>query len=416
MKKMLLYGLVAGLAGAAVGWWRFQANYGGVAQFGPFSSDTMVPASEVSLRKLPAGTPGKSPKLEVVGGEEYNFGVMEPGAQATHKFVIRNVGESPLELGVIGSTCKCTVGKLDNPLVQPGGETEVVMTWTAKSNIEEFGQSATMRSNDPNRSEFSLKVIGRVVSSMAMSPRTLAIGDVESGETIRLENVIYSFSKSPIKPVQQVISDLDLNSRTKFQVEEIDPKDGGDSAYASAVQAFRLKTEIGPGYRQGPIRENLTFEFVPATAFNEAGDYDSDLISRFTAEVTGRIVGVITLVQSQRVFSGEEGYIFTMGEVDPAEGKPMRANLLVRGPDREKIKLAIGEVKPAGLLKAELGEPVGRSTTVLVPLMISVDPAAKPIDMMGRGTDDFGFIEIRGEGVENVSPMVLRVRFAVPKK
>jgi hypothetical protein len=105
-----------------------------------------------------------------------------------------------------------------------------------------------------------------------------------------------------------------------------------------------------------------------------------------------------------------------MGEVDPAEGKPMRANLLVRGPDREKIKLAIGEVKPAGLLKAELGEPVGRSTTVLVPLMISVDPAAKPIDMMGRGTDDFGFIEIRGEGVENVSPMVLRVRFAVPKK
>jgi hypothetical protein len=404
----------AAVIGMGLGWLTYQSRYSGPTEFGPFASQAPVSAAEVSLKKQ-GGGPRTYPKLEVVNGEEYQFGVMEPGGEGKHIFVVRNVGAAPLELTVVGSTCKCTVGTLKDSQVAPGEQTEIVMTWVAKSDIEEFGQSATLRTNDPTRDELSLRITGRVISTMTMNPRTFAIGDVESSESIRLDSIVYSFSKTPIKPISQVFSDLDMTGRSKFTVEEISPESTGDAQFATATQAFKLGIEIAPGLRQGPIRENLTFEFVPASAVNEAGSFDPDLISRFTAEVTGKVVGAITLVESQRVYNGSEGYVFTMGEFDPKSDKPLRANILIRGPQRDSIKLTVGEVEPAGVLKAELGEPVGRNTTVLVPLLLWIDPAAKPIELMGRGNDDFGTVWIQSEGPE-ISPLRLRVRFATSKK
>jgi hypothetical protein len=79
------------------------------------------------------------------------------------------------------------------------------------------------------------------------------------------------------------------------------------------------------------------------------------------------------------------------------------------------MKLVLGEIEPAGVLRAELGEPLGRSNTVLVPLTLWVDPAAGPIELMGRGNDDYGSLWIRPDDPDQ-SPVRLKVRFAVPKK
>ncbi|TVP97484.1 MAG: DUF1573 domain-containing protein [Planctomycetaceae bacterium] len=402
---------VAAAIGLGFGWLTFESRYGGEAEFGPFSTDSSLSAADVSLRGQPAASENL-PKIEVVNGEEFEFGVMEPGGEGKHIFIVRNVGTAPLELQVAGSTCKCTVGTLDTPLVEPGEQTEVVMTWNAKSEFEEFGQSARLKTNDPTRGELNLKIRGQVVSSMAMSPRSFSFGDVESGDTIRLESVIYSFSKTPITAVSQSFSDPDMTNRSRFTVEEVDVQEAGDPNYQTASQAFRLAVEIDPGLRQGPIRENFVFEFAPASAVQEDGNHDPDSLSRFTAEITGKVVGAITLVESRRLFGTEQGYFFTMGEVDPKADPPLRANILLRGPDRDSIRLQLGDIEPAGVLRAELGEPVGRSTTVLVPLLLWVDPDAGPIELMGRGIDDYGVVWIRGEGPE-VSPLKLRIRFVV---
>lgn len=412
-KAIVMTGIAAAI-GLGLGWWTFEARYGGVAEFGPFSSDSTLSAADVSLRGSQVPDE-KYPKAEVVGGDEFEFGVMEPGGEGKHIFIVRNVGSAPLELEVAGSTCKCTVGTLDSPRVEPGEETEVVMTWIAKSEFEEFGQSARLKTNDPTLGELNLRIRGRVISTMTMSPRTLSFGDVEAGETVRLEAVIYSFSKTPIAPVSQSFSDLDMTHRARFQVEEVSVESTGDRNYATAAQAFKVGIEIDPGLRQGPIRENFIFEFAPASTVEADGNFDPDALSRFTAEITGKVVGAITLVESQRMFSTEQGYFFTMGEVDPKSDPPLRANILLRGPDREAIKLTVADIEPAGILRAELGEPVGRSNTVLVPLLLWVDPDAGPIELMGRGVDDYGVVWIRGEGPD-VSPLKLRVRFVVPKR
>src|SRR5690606_2024160 len=148
-----------------------QTHYGGAAQFGPFSSDQQLSAEEVALaNRVP--TSG-APRIEVIGGEEFDFGVMEPGGEGTHQFVVRNVGTAPLELDIIGSTCKCTVGTLQQETVAPGEQTEIELRWVANTNSEEFGQTATLKTNDPSRGELNLKIRGKVISTMTMVPRRL---------------------------------------------------------------------------------------------------------------------------------------------------------------------------------------------------------------------------------------------------
>ena len=404
---------LAAVIGLGCGWYSYQTRYGGVAQFGPFSSDRELDAKEVALSKR--GPASGSPRIEVVGGEEFDFGVMEPGGERTHAFVVRNVGTAPLELELIGSTCKCTVGKLQQGTVAPGEQTEIELHWVANTSSEEFGQSATLKTNDPSRGELNLKIRGNVISTMTMVPRRFTFGDVEAGEPIRLQAIIYSFSKTPIQPVTQSFSDPLLNDLATVNVEEVSLDQLEDVSFASAQQAFRVNIEVRPGLPRGPIRADFKFGFVARSIVDEQGNYEPESLSEFNAEVTGKIVGSITLVESRKMFLGDGGYIYTIGEVDPATATAERANILLRGPHRDSVKLSIGEVEPAGILHAELGEPVGRSSTVLVPLKLTIDPAAGPIDRMGRGGDDFGIVWIQSDHPD-VSPLRLRVRFNVPKK
>lgn len=413
MFKALGIAAFAAIIGLVSGWLAHQSHHSGVAQFGPFASDTNLSAEEVSVVKRATSTSGV-PKIDVIGGEDFDFGIMEPGGEGKHAFVVRNVGTAPLELEIIGSTCKCTVGTLQDASIAPGEQTEINLTWVANTNSEEFGQSANLRTNDPSRGELSLRIHGRVISSMTMVPRTFSFGDVDSGEIIQLQSVIYSFTKTPIAPVKQSFSNPMLNELASFEIEEVSVDELGDPAYSSASQAFRVNIDIRPGLPQGPIRENFVFGFVPRSSVDEQGNYEPESLSEFQAETTGKIVGSITMVENRKVYNGNSGYIYTMGVVDPATAKPERANIMLRGPAREDVNLSIGEIEPAGILHAELGERIGRSSTVLVPLKLWIDPAAGPIDRMGRGGDDFGVVWLKTDNPE-VSPLRVRVRFNVPE-
>ncbi len=44
--------------------------------------------------------------------------------------------------------CKCTIGDLKKNELQPGEEAEVELTWTAETSEREFGQSATIETDD----------------------------------------------------------------------------------------------------------------------------------------------------------------------------------------------------------------------------------------------------------------------------
>lgn len=402
------------LIGLFAGWYAHQSRFGKVAEFGPFSMANDVTASTVSAYMKTQTQPG-SPRIEVLGGEEFDFGVMEPDSKGEHNFVVKNTGEFPLTLEIVGSTCKCTIGKLEKSSIGPGEQTEINLTWDVKSAGEDFGQSAILKTNDPTRGELHLKVKGRVISQMTMVPRSFSFGDIESGEIINLDSIIYSFEKERITPTSQKFSDEEMTKLATFEVNEIDVKSTDDEAYASATQAFRVSAKIRPGLAQGSIQQNFVFGFVSTSSMKEDGTFDAANEKFFVSPIAGKIVGAITMVESSKCHRLEGGeYVYTIGRVEPATAKPERANIMLRGKDRDTIKLSLGDVEPSDLLMAELGEPVGRGSVLLYPLRLWVNPEAKSGERMGKSDDDYGIVWIKTDNPE-VSPLRLKVRFAVAK-
>ncbi len=399
--------------GLLLGWTVHHSKYGKVAEFGPFSTSNDLTATSAATF-VKSKTQVGSPRIEVVGGEEFDFGVMEPDSKGEHQFLVRNVGEYPLTLEIIGSTCKCTIGELAKSSIGPGEQTEIKLTWKVKSTGEDFGQSAMLKTNDPTRGDLQLKIKGRVISQMTMVPRSFSFGQVESGESIKLDALIYSFESEPIVALKPTFSDTAIDQLATFQVEEVPVDAATDAVYATATQAFKVTGEIRPGLPQGAVQQNFLFNFINKSDTDSDGKFDEQKVKRFATPIAGRIVGAITMVETSKCQSLEGGYLYSLGRIDPATAKPERANIMLRGKFKDSLKLSLGDVEPAGLLMAELGEPVGRGSVLLYPLRLWLDPEAKSGERLGNRDDDYGVVWIKTDNAD-VPPLRLRVRFAVAK-
>lgn len=113
----------------------------------------------------------KPPFPKVAPGERvHEFGSMAVNEEKKHSFRIRNKGEGPLQLEVGPSTCKCTVGSLSKKIVLPGEAVNVELTWRAKEVSQNFAQSATIWTSDPDTPDLQFKVYGKVVEKYVVIP------------------------------------------------------------------------------------------------------------------------------------------------------------------------------------------------------------------------------------------------------
>ena len=123
-----------------------------------------------AIDKLPdelaaSAKPGdkEAPRI-VVDEPHYDFGTMQRGTSKSHEFVIRNIGNAPLKIWNGGTTCKCTLSKVADESIPPGGSTTVKLEWTAKSDSGPFRQTATILTNDPTQSQVELSVDGQILA------------------------------------------------------------------------------------------------------------------------------------------------------------------------------------------------------------------------------------------------------------
>ncbi len=124
----------------------------------------------------------KSPRIQVPE-PHYDFGTMQRGTSKSHEFVIRNVGTVPLKLRSGGTTCKCTLSKVPDQPIPPGGSTSVKLEWTAKSDSGPFRQTATILTNDSIQSQMDLTVDGQIMATSGVQPSDFVFDKVTVGET-----------------------------------------------------------------------------------------------------------------------------------------------------------------------------------------------------------------------------------------
>ncbi len=411
MKKFWLGMLVSAVAGITVAWAVNYQRFGHrTARFGPFTVDGELTPDNV-IAYLNKDLPEGRARVELVGDNKHDFGMMAPGSTGEHVFVIKNVGEDDLRLRLGASTCKCTLGELDREALAPGEQTEVKLSWTVKEGESNFAQSAQLITNDPARVVIQLEIVGKVIHDVDVVPETLTF-EVATGEPIELSGTIYSFLDSDIKPTTMKFSSDEMTEYSEFEVEPFQPTEEADGIRAAARQGFRVNIKIKPGLRQGAVSQNFMFGFVRLDENGEvipAAEGDLDANDYIVAPIKGSIIGPLGMIANSKL-KGQPGggYVYDFGKLGRDDPLIAKTFVVLKGTERENTNLTVGEVYPDDVIKATLGEPKGRGSMKLFPLEIELIPGSETIERLGKAKDDYGSVWI-----ESDNPKVTKMRVAI---
>lgn len=129
------------------------------------------------------GNPAGKPKVEIIGGETYDFGTTEVGQKFDHVFEIKNVGTADLTLEKRPPSCStCTSFEIDKTVLKPNEIAKATVKWHIQAENPEFRQYAPFKSNDPDKPDVKMYVVGKVVKKIVMEPNPWNIGEVAEGQ------------------------------------------------------------------------------------------------------------------------------------------------------------------------------------------------------------------------------------------
>ena len=426
MKNFLFLLTISALAGFGVAW---GINYTSYDRFegalGPMKLDRVVNAKNViqELEKTYESSEG-FPKAEMVGESRHDFGAMSPGDNGEHVFVINNTGDQPLTLELGATTCKCTLGELSQGSLKPGEQTDIKLSWTVKTTEDFFEQNAEIRTNDPAAPALRLVVAGKVVKDIAMEPTDWSFGAAVSGEEFVTEGKIYSFMDSSIEPLEDALSFANkrLSELTTFEFEELDPAKefGGikdsSKAFKDATQVFKVTATTKPGMRQGAVSTQLYFRFkilgADGKVFEDAEGGNEFLTQ---VDVSGRVMGSLSLMPSQRVTNVSGSYLYNFGAIK--KGDSLKATTLMahHGSQFKNSNLSVVDITPKEGLKVSIREKLTRKRSKVYELEIEIVPQDEPMSYLGQNGEDFGRFWIESDNPK-VARMQVGIKFAVDAK
>ncbi|MBN2431896.1 MAG: DUF1573 domain-containing protein [Acidobacteria bacterium] len=140
---------------------------------------------------------GEPPRIEF-DQTFIDLGSFTIGATREFSFHFRNQGGSPLEITDIKATCGCTVTRLSDTRILPGGGADLHVTYTAPNQREIAFKYLFVHSNDPDNPKVKLTVRAEVVTDLEWSPHAVKldwpVGNAYTGK-IRLK----ALGENPIK-------------------------------------------------------------------------------------------------------------------------------------------------------------------------------------------------------------------------
>jgi len=123
------------------------------------------------------------PKLEVVGGDTYNWGQVKPSANPLKGTLkLKNAGNQPLEIKSVKPSCGCTATKLDKEILQPGEVASVDVSLNIGTATGQVTKTITISSNDPNNETKIVWLKAEVVRAIMLSMPYIAFTDLNIGK------------------------------------------------------------------------------------------------------------------------------------------------------------------------------------------------------------------------------------------
>ncbi len=154
------------------------------------------------------------PKLEVVGGNSYDWGKVGPkDSPLKTKVKIKNTGNEQLLITNVKPSCGCTTAPLDKDKLAPGEVATIDVSFNVGSRAGVNSKTIRISSNDPANSTTIFRLSADVQKAVTLSPEFFAFNQMEVGKEESSKISIKNTSNKPliISNVTKSPADMKLN-------------------------------------------------------------------------------------------------------------------------------------------------------------------------------------------------------------
>ncbi len=242
---------------------------------------------------------------------ELDLGTMQQNQSVDRPVTIRNLGTQPLHIDEIAPDCGCTIAKLENQDLPPGGETQVNINFNSQHFQGGIEKIVRIYSNDPTYPIFELKLKVNVHVPIIVEPRNrqLGFGKVRLGQPglVRAWFQATDIPKLELKPERY---DQDL-----FDIEIVPNYEGNPQR---SVMIVRTRPDAPVGDHREFIRLGTNAPDMPTIDFEAFVDFVQELYVDKPSIRFGYAMKGVPLKQSIRVQATSSGTKFkiTGAEID----------------------------------------------------------------------------------------------------
>jgi hypothetical protein len=344
-------------------------------------------------------------KIEVLDGESFNFGTMKQGSKRSHTFVFKNVGGKPVNVAFKSSSCKCTVGKFKEALLNPGEKTDVDLEWYAEKGITDFSQTATIVTDAPAQEEIKLSIHGKIGVAHVFDPPEHDFGDFLANQEYTFKGKFYSFEEKPINFTNADWSNASQMKNVTVQMGAVQPLKAGEiPAFADARQVLDFTVVLKRGIPAGRFDGNVVFK-------GEAGSDGNQETYNFPMK--GRSITVVTVIGGNDY--NEETNILSLGSASAKVG--LKKSVLVKVVRENNVVpiVTVGEVTPASiasLVKVTVGEPKVSAKHSIFPVTLEIPPGSPSAEFDGTFGKDFAKIVLE-TNIESAPKFPMYIKFRI---
>ena len=344
---------------------------------------------------LPGDLPTGRPRVQVEGGDVFDFGVMSPEETRQHVFVVRNTGDATLTLRFLEKSCQCTEARLSRSEIPPGESAEVELSWKSNDYKLEFSQTARFQTNDPSQLELDLRIRGRVQQIVRPVPLALSFDNVLVQQSRQATIQVFGYRDDDLCVEQ---AEFLVEETAEFFQAAITPLPADVMQREPGARSGSLVTlTLQPGLSLGPLYQRVRLRLNKP-----------DLVP-IEVPIEGVIVGNVTIVGSD--YDAELG-LLKLGMLSAGRQHERQLWVLIKGSDASAIQLRVSETDPAEVLQATLGQPMRAGNLMRQALTVRVVPQGRVVNRLGSQQGETGRIVLESDHPA-ARKVVIRVAFAV---
>ncbi len=158
-----------------------------------------------AVAQTPAPEATSGPQIEL-SATEWDFGTKWYGEKCETELFIKNVGDAPLKIVSLKSSCGCTVAKPVNGttwngrVVGPGESEPLRLSYNTKKVRAKVSQTVTINTNDPKNPTIAIQVKGGIKQLFEMSPNPrITFTGLEKGSSASKELMLTSNIDEKVK-------------------------------------------------------------------------------------------------------------------------------------------------------------------------------------------------------------------------